>query len=645
MTDVVSFVALTIVAGLFASLWQSALIVGLIWLALHFMPNIGAATKHAVWFATLVALVVVPIFTVAYPLRDPHAVALLASKTDPTASIARIHDVAGIAESGAGTASVAGRASSLTESANLDHAYDRRVDISNPPNGAIAQRQQIAIPFALALSIALLWSSIAFLRIARLLIDLAKLMEIRRRATPWSADYGAAVLCSDAMRVPCAIGFVHPAVVLPIALEATVGSDAVHAIVLHEIAHLRRHDVWTNAVARIAEALLSLTPAAWFALRRLVIEREIACDDRVVAQSCSARAFADTLAILATKAPSPLPLGAPTALGSRHALVDRIASLLDTHPRRLRTSIPTLGGTATLLVLFALLVRSVSPAFAYTPPLTPTAIAQVMPSSQAAGTCTVPDHGIQLASYHGRHGEDVPLKDYDLRDYDAMVKRYGAAHVAKIGLDVDATGKMSTVVLYDSAPSAIISQILKSMATFSHYLPATHDCRPVAAKIVTGAHLHSVAPEASSAIWPEYAPGPITAGRCERRLFRLNFPTYPASAKTFAANARRDVMVRVRVNAAGIVTGTQVYHPSSNRAFDAAVARVASTSTYPLHDRAFFSVIPGLLKGKAVSRPSQIDTPTTYAGCPKPYAYIWNAVVELETRAGIPGTTDLPVSE
>ena len=634
MSDVVASAALAIVAVLFTSLWQSALIVGAVWLALRFIPNLGAATKHAVWFVTLVALVVVPVFTVAYPLRSAHAVAVLVTKNDPATSIAGIPDFRGAAET-----------SDRMALANLDRAPDRRGNVPNTPSEAVVQRRQIAIPFALALSIAFLWSLIAYARLVRLVRDFAKLADIRRAATTWSTAYGTAVLCSDSVTVPCAIGFVHPAVVLPTALEATVGRDAVHAIVIHELAHLRRNDVWTNALARIAEALLSLTPAAWFALRRLAIEREIACDDLVVAQSCSARAFADTLAILATQRPLQLQLGAPTALGSRHALVARIASLLDTHPRRLRTSTPTLGGTVILLILFAFLVQFVSPAFAYAPPSTPKAIVQGLPLSQAASACTEPDHGIQLASYHGRHGEDVPLNDYDLRDYDAMVKRYGAAHVAKMALDVDAMGRARNITLYAPTPYVIVNHVLKSMVSFSHYLPATHDCRHVSTRILTGAHLRSVAPEAFSAVWPEYASGSPTSPACDARMLRSNFPALPASAKKLSPDAQRNVMVRVRVNAAGLVTDTQVYHPSSDLAFDAAVARAARAAPYPLHDAAFFAVRSRSVHGKTVIRAKQIDMVTAYAGCPKPNAYIWSAGVLIDPLVGLPGTTDLPVSE
>ena len=56
-----------------------------------------------------------------------------------------------------------------------------------------------------------------------------------------------------------------------------------NAILLHELAHLRRRDDWTNLIQKIVGALLFFHPAVWWIEKKLALEREMACDDLVLA--------------------------------------------------------------------------------------------------------------------------------------------------------------------------------------------------------------------------------------------------------------------------------------------------------------------------------------------------------------------------
>ena len=187
----------------------------------------------------------------------------------------------------------------------------------------------------------------------------------------------------------------HPAIILPSALVEQLDAGAVETIVVHEVAHLRRYDVWTNAFARVAHAFVALNPAAWFVMRRLATEREIACDDWVVARTGSGDAFARTLAALATRVRLRAPLAAPSAVGSRHSVVVRIERLLDARPRRLRLSPPAIGGSLMLLALVALAPQSVSPVLAYD--AQPDLRAQASTAAPVAGSCPVPNRGIVMS--------------------------------------------------------------------------------------------------------------------------------------------------------------------------------------------------------------------------------------------------------
>ncbi len=110
------------------------------------------------------------------------------------------------------------------------------------------------------------------------------------------------VLCaSDRVQVPTAIGFFKPAVVIPTWLLNDLSPDELHQIVLHELAHLRRRDDWTNLAQQIVKALFFFHPAVWWIEKKIALEREMACDDAVLAETSQPRAYAECLAHLAER--------------------------------------------------------------------------------------------------------------------------------------------------------------------------------------------------------------------------------------------------------------------------------------------------------------------------------------------------------
>jgi len=107
--------------------------------------------------------------------------------------------------------------------------------------------------------------------------------------------------CSDAVRVPAAIGYFRPLVVFPAWALEEIPPAELDAILLHELAHLRRWDDWTNLAQKIVKAIFFFHPAVWFVESRLSLEREIACDDAVLAANFSPRVYAESLVGLAEK--------------------------------------------------------------------------------------------------------------------------------------------------------------------------------------------------------------------------------------------------------------------------------------------------------------------------------------------------------
>jgi GWxTD domain-containing protein len=98
--------------------------------------------------------------------------------------------------------------------------------------------------------------------------------------------------------VPVVIGFLRPVILAPVGLLAGLRTEQVEAILLHELAHIRRNDYLVNLVQSLVEGLLFYHPAVWWVSHVIRAERENCCDDIVVAMSGDARGYAATLAAL-----------------------------------------------------------------------------------------------------------------------------------------------------------------------------------------------------------------------------------------------------------------------------------------------------------------------------------------------------------
>ena len=108
-----------------------------------------------------------------------------------------------------------------------------------------------------------------------------------------------ALCTSTQVRVPTALGLVKPAVIIPNWLIQELSTEELHQILLHELAHLQRWDDWTNLAQQVVKALFFFHPAVWWIEKKVALEREIACDDLVLAETGRPRAYAECLARLA----------------------------------------------------------------------------------------------------------------------------------------------------------------------------------------------------------------------------------------------------------------------------------------------------------------------------------------------------------
>ena len=133
------------------------------------------------------------------------------------------------------------------------------------------------------------------------------------------------LLISSWVRVPIVVGWLRPVVLIPVGVLAGLTTEQVEAVLLHELAHIRRHDYLVNILQSMAEAFLFYHPAVWWISGHIRTERELCCDDSAVSLAGDAASYARALAQLASLQDAPL--GAAMAV-SGGSLTERIARLL-----------------------------------------------------------------------------------------------------------------------------------------------------------------------------------------------------------------------------------------------------------------------------------------------------------------------------
>src|ERR1019366_4681619 len=108
----------------------------------------------------------------------------------------------------------------------------------------------------------------------------------------------ATLLESCLAEVPVVVGYVRPVILMPVGLMTGLPAGQIEAILLHELAHIRRHDYLVNLMQIVVESLVFYHPAVWWISGVIRAERENCCDDVVVATQGDAFAYAAALAAL-----------------------------------------------------------------------------------------------------------------------------------------------------------------------------------------------------------------------------------------------------------------------------------------------------------------------------------------------------------
>ena len=320
-----------------ADLLLAAALKATLWLALAgalslLMWRRSAAQRHLVWVAGLAGTLALPFLQVALPgwsvPLGGRWVRVLEVLEEPRPALARVEedDRGRLPEDRPGFLAATGPAGPGPDSGRPSPAVDR---------------------WDLRRGLVLAWSLGALLALAPLAHALLRIARIVRRATPIDSPRWRALAARGAAAhglerplelrraqepvTPLTWGVMHPVLILPEGCDAWSDERAFEVLV-HEAGHVRRHDCLTQLLASVACVVYWFHPLVWLSARRMLTERERACDDFVLLAGARASDYANDLLDVARS------LGAhwstsqvTTAMARRSQISGRLLAVLDPH--------------------------------------------------------------------------------------------------------------------------------------------------------------------------------------------------------------------------------------------------------------------------------------------------------------------------
>ncbi|HJR62967.1 MAG TPA: M56 family metallopeptidase [Gemmatimonadaceae bacterium] len=353
----------------------------------------SAAGRHLIWATCIVTLLTLPALSAVLPnwgVRVPRV------GIGPAPIAPHAVPYAGTSSSLEREAAFAAR-----ESVAREHSAELRGREFGPqPQSLAARANTRGATFDWTTSLFLIWSAGCLAVILWTLAGLVALARHARRAVPlvdgrWSAlahslalELGIRrrprLLISADIAVPMTCGVIRPTIILP--ADANRWSATRRRVVLlHELAHVKRHDCLAQLVAHVACGLYWFHPLAWHATARLRAERERACDDAVLRSGTVAEEYASQLLDMARSFRS-LPAAA-LAMARPSQLEGRLLAILapssDRRALSRRLALPVVLGACSIALPVA--AAAPVPNAASLPSAAPLSNAARLPNEKVAG--------------------------------------------------------------------------------------------------------------------------------------------------------------------------------------------------------------------------------------------------------------------
>ena len=289
----------------------------------RFGKRMSAASRHLLWALAVVGLLVLPLFNAVLPswtiavVPSPRAVELAqTAQSQVTRLASEMTSVSAPAET-LRDGQLAGVRVPLLTMAAVFYAVGALVLLLR----LVAQR----------------WSVQRLACRATRLTDPAWIGLLNEARLSLNFERSVVLLRGVEETMPMAFGTRHPAILLP-AVTDTWSEDQRRSVLLHELAHVARHDCLTQSLAAFACAIYWIHPGVWWVARRLRIERELACDDRVLAAGADAGDYASHLLDFAYTLRIDTASALAVTMAAPKSLEGRLRALMDSDGRIPRRS-------------------------------------------------------------------------------------------------------------------------------------------------------------------------------------------------------------------------------------------------------------------------------------------------------------------
>jgi CubicO group peptidase (beta-lactamase class C family) len=318
----------------------------------------AAAVRSAFWHAVACAILLLPVLSVGLPRWQ---LSMSSPLGEPGAALAsRLSEWA--------------RVGDVAETSPVERAVRPKSPVSvadeSPPARVVGAPNGTPSSWTITVSaVFLLWISGVAVVAAQLLRSASRIVRLERRAQritdavltsdvaallPGSVlPRGTQILEGPSHAIPMTWGIIRPRVLLPGGWKQWPSSVAA-AVLAHELAHVRRHDVLRQLPWDLARALFWFNPLIALGARASHLACEQACDDEVVGRGLAPTTYADALLTLVRALRKVGSVGAPAIAGSgERELARRISALVDSSRDR-HTSRLAVIATVSIVGMFTM---------------------------------------------------------------------------------------------------------------------------------------------------------------------------------------------------------------------------------------------------------------------------------------------------
>jgi beta-lactamase regulating signal transducer with metallopeptidase domain/HEAT repeat protein len=347
------------------------------------MQRTSAGARHLVWLVTLGMLLLVPALTVWAPLR----LAILPATDAPAIEQPRAAAPTSISPPSNQSVPITLGAPNATGMSPQAEASPSVMDRLLAPLRSMSTLSLVLVLWGavvLGIVTTLTWAGLSVRRIVRHARTLdspdwvTPLFEISDRL---GLEEPPRLVQSEEAKMPFACGMMTPTIVLPADSESWT-LDRRRAVLIHELAHVRRHDLLGHTLGRLVCAFYWFHPLVWTAAKRLRSESERACDD--LALTCGTRAtdYAEHLLDIVTSVRGDSTPYVALAMARRKEFEGRMLAILDPELRHSSPSLRQSVGLVASLALLSLTVAAARPVARDAKPAAPSQHAGSTPAAR-----------------------------------------------------------------------------------------------------------------------------------------------------------------------------------------------------------------------------------------------------------------------